>query len=47
MSFRPKAKLLEWLDEERETDDDGELETDAALLNRKLEKLKNLEQQGF
>lgn len=47
MSFRPKAELLEWLEEERWTDDNGELETDAALLNRKLEKLKKLEQQGF
>ncbi|RCJ20222.1 hypothetical protein A6S26_05735 [Nostoc sp. ATCC 43529] len=47
MSFRPKAELLEWLKEERWTDDNGEPETDASLLNRKLEKLKNLEQQGF
>lgn len=47
MSFNPKPELLEWLEEERETDDNGELESDAALLNRKLKKLKKLETQGF
>lgn len=47
ISFCPKAELLEWLEEERETNDNGEPETDAALLNRKLEKLMKLEQQGF
>ncbi len=47
MSFSPTAELLEWLEEERGTDDNGESETDASLLNRKLKKLKNLEQQGF
>ncbi|BAY42325.1 hypothetical protein NIES2111_67480 (plasmid) [Nostoc sp. NIES-2111] len=47
ISFRPKAELLEWLENERYKDENGELETDAALLNRKLEKLKKLEQQGF
>ncbi|WP_414755918.1 hypothetical protein [Anabaena sp. CCY 9910] len=47
ISFRPKAELLEWLEEERRQGEDGEPETDAALLNRKLEKLKSLEQQGF
>lgn len=47
ISFRPKAELLEWLEDERWTDDNGEPETDAALLNRKLEKLRKLEQQGF
>lgn len=45
MSFRPKTELLEWLDEERTSNEDGEPETDAALLNRKLEKLRQLEQQ--
>ncbi|WP_375466904.1 hypothetical protein [uncultured Nostoc sp.] len=47
MSFCPKAELLEWLEEERMSDEDGEPESDAALLNRKLEKLKKIEQQGF
>lgn len=47
MSFRPKTELLEWLQEERYQDDNGEPETDAALLNRKLEKLRQLEQKGF
>ncbi|BAY14222.1 hypothetical protein [Calothrix sp. NIES-2098] len=45
ISFRPKAELLQWLEEERCTDNNGEPETDAALLNRKLEKLRKLEQQ--
>ncbi|MCC5640867.1 hypothetical protein LC593_34585 [Nostoc sp. CHAB 5844] len=47
ISFHPKAELLEWLEQERRFDEDGEPETDAALLNRKLEKLRQLEQQGF
>lgn len=47
ISFRPKAELLEWLEEERWTDDNGEPEADAALINRKLEKLRKLEKQGF
>jgi hypothetical protein len=47
MSFSPNNELLEWLEEERWTDDNGEPETDAVLLNRKLEKLRKLEQQGF
>ncbi|NWF61744.1 MAG: hypothetical protein HXY43_21425 [Fischerella sp.] len=47
MSFIPKIEILEWLKKERFTDDNGEPETDAALLNRKLYKLMKLEQQGF
>lgn len=47
ISFCPKAELLEWLDQERWTDNNGEPESDAALLNRKLDKLRQLEQQGF
>jgi len=35
ISFRPKAELLQWLEEERKTNDNGEPETDAVLLNRK------------
>lgn len=40
LSFRPKPEILEWLEKERK-----ENETDAELLNRKLGKLMNLEQQ--
>lgn len=47
LSFRPTAKNLAWLEKERLTDDTGKLETDAALINRKLAKLMKLEQQGF
>ena len=38
LSFRPKPEILEWLEKER-----CESETDAQLLNRKLEKLMQLE----
>lgn len=41
-SFRPPAEILEWLDEERWDD-----ETNADLLKRKLEKLRQLECQGY
>jgi|GEM_PF-1709953 len=46
-AFRPSHKLLEWLEQERWDDNHEKPETDAALLNRKLEKLRELEQQGF
>lgn len=46
-SFRPTPENLEWLEQERWDDDQGKPETDAALLNRKLSKLRELEQQGF
>lgn len=42
ISFRPKLEIAEWLNEERFAD-----ETDAELLNRKLEKLRQLECQGY
>ncbi|MCG6135160.1 MAG: hypothetical protein MET45_10915 [Nostoc sp. LLA-1] len=42
-----KSQLLEWLEEERTVNDNAEPETDASLLNRKLEKLRQLEQKGF
>jgi hypothetical protein len=45
-SFRPSPELIEWLEEERWNDDDGNPETNAALLNRKLTKLMNMERQG-
>jgi hypothetical protein len=35
------------LEKERETDENGKPESDAALLNRKLQKLKRLETEGF
>ncbi|MCL6753328.1 hypothetical protein KBT16_21095 [Nostoc sp. CCCryo 231-06] len=47
MSFRPKTELLEWLEGERYQDENAEPESDASLLNRKLEKLRLLEIQGF
>jgi hypothetical protein len=47
MSFCPKTELLKWLEEERIMNNTGGSESDAALLNRKLEKLMKLEQQGF
>jgi len=46
-SFRPTPENVEWLEQERWKDEQGKLETDAALLNRKLAKLRELEQQGF
>lgn len=46
-SFRPTPENLEWLEEERWLDEKGKPESDASLLNRKLEKLKKLESQGF
>lgn len=46
-SFRPTPENLEWLESERWEDRDGNPENNAALLNRKLEKLRRLEQQGF
>lgn len=46
-TFRPTPENLKWLEEERWEDEDGKPESNAALLNRKLEKLRKLEQQGF
>ncbi len=46
-SFRPSPQLIEWLEEERWYDRDGKLENNAALLTRKLNKLMNLERQGY
>ncbi|WP_052672466.1 hypothetical protein [Aliterella atlantica] len=46
-SFRPTPENIEWLEEERWEDDNGKPESDATLLNRKLTKLRKLEQQGF
>lgn len=46
-TFRPTPENLEWLEEERWEDEDGKPESNAALLNRKLGKLRKLEQQGY
>ncbi|MDJ0726226.1 MAG: hypothetical protein QNJ38_14020 [Prochloraceae cyanobacterium] len=46
-SFRPSSELIEWLEEERWDDKDDKPETNAALLTRKLNKLMNLERQGY
>ena len=46
MSFRPTPELIQWLDEGR-WDDNGKPETDAALIRRKLEKLMEMENQGY
>lgn len=46
-SFRPTPENLKWLEEERWEGENGKSESDASLLNRKLEKLRKLEQQGF
>lgn len=46
-AFRPTPENIEWLEEERWNDDSGKPESDATLLNRKLDKLRKLEQQGF
>lgn len=47
LSFRPKPEILQWLEEQRWTYNDGEPEPDTVLINRKLEKLMKLEQQRF
>lgn len=45
--FRPSVELREWLEKERWDDKDGKPETNAALLTRKLEKLMEMEYQGY
>lgn len=46
-SVRLTPENAEWLEESRWDDENGKSESDAALLNRKLEKLRRLEQQGI
>ncbi len=46
-SFRPNTENLKWLEEERWDDEEGKPESNAALINRKLGKLRKLEEQGF
>jgi hypothetical protein len=45
LSFRPTSEIQAWLEEERYCDNDIP-ETTAALLNRKLEKLRIIENKG-
>ena len=45
--FRPTPELREWLEKERWDDKDGKPETNAALVIRKLEKLMEIEYQGY
>ena len=47
LSFHPQPEILQWLEQERNLDENGELESDDTLINRKLEKLRKLEQHGF
>ncbi len=47
LSFHPQPEILQWLEQERNEDENGEFESDDTLINRKLEKLRKLEQQGF
>ncbi len=46
-AFRPTPENIQWLEEERWDDANGKPESDAMLLNRKLDKLRKLERQGF
>ena len=43
----PTIELVEWLEKERWDDRDGKPETNAALVIRKLEKLMEMEYQGY
>ena len=45
--FRPTPELREWLEKERGNSENGKPETNAALVNRKLEKLMEMEYQGY
>ena len=45
--FRPTPELKEWLEKERIVDKDGKPESNAALVTRKLEKLMEMEYQGY
>ncbi|MEL4895937.1 hypothetical protein [Crocosphaera sp. Alani8] len=46
-AFRPTPELIEWLEEERWDNENGKPETNAQLLIRKLNKLRQLECQGY
>ena len=46
-AFRPTPELREWLEKERWDDENGKPETNAALVTRKLEKLMEMEYQGY
>jgi O-methyltransferase involved in polyketide biosynthesis len=42
-SFRPSQEIREWLEEERWDNQDGDPESNAQLVTRKLKKLMNRE----
>jgi hypothetical protein len=46
-AFRPTPEMIEWLEMERWDDSNGNPETNAALVTRKLEKLMEMEYQGY
>ena len=46
-AFRPTPEMIEWLEMERWDDSNGNPETNAALVIRKLEKLMEMEYQGY
>ncbi|MEA5536792.1 hypothetical protein [Crocosphaera sp. XPORK-15E] len=46
-SFRPTSELRDWLEKERWNTEEGKPETNAQLVIRKLNKLKQLESQGY
>ena len=45
--FRPDEEMREWLEEERWDDENGQPETNAGVVIRKLKKLMKLERQGY
>lgn len=47
LSFQPTPENLECLEEKRWEDKDRKPESNGSWLNRKLEKLRKLEKQGF
>lgn len=47
MVFPYHPELLEWLNQERWNDGDGNPETNSALVIRKLNKLMKLENEGY
>ena len=43
----PTIELVEWLEKERWDDKNGKPESNAALVTRKLEKMRSMEHQGY
>lgn len=46
-SFRTTPELLEWLEAERQKDENGKPENNSDLIIRKLEKLMKMEKEGY